>query len=64
MPKKTKSESKKWYQSRLVWLGMIIIAEAGLQTYTSGGGVREIVTAVIGAAIIYLRANTTKILGK
>ena len=59
-----KNENKKWYKSRLVWVGVAIIAEAGLQTYTSGGGVREVVTAVIGAAIIYLRANTTKLLMK
>ena len=55
---------KKWYRSRLVWLGVATVIGAGVTAWASGGSWKEGVVAAIGAAIIFLRTDTAKALVK
>ena len=55
---------KKLLKSRTFWLGVLTIAAAGADMLASGAGWRQIVVALIGAAIIILRTKTTEALTK
>mgnify|MGYP001613372786 CR=1 FL=1 len=57
-------ESKKWYTSKTLWLGMLIIA-GGIAEYISGlpAGV-SISTIVAGALSIVIRFLTNQPVGK
>ena len=58
-------DTKKWYQSKLLWLGVLQIAGAGLVASIDIDATwQSIVLAVFGAATIALRATTTKALTK
>lgn len=54
----------KLIKSRTFWLGVLTIAAAGADALASGAGWRQIVVAVIGAAIIILRTKTTEAVTK
>jgi len=51
---------KKWYQSRLVWLGALTILASVLTASLEGLGWREISISLIGTLIVMLRADTSK----
>lgn len=55
-----KDTTKKWYQSRMLWLGIATMIGAGVAASANGGTWKEAVIAAIGAAIIFLRADTSK----
>jgi hypothetical protein len=54
---------KSWYKSKLVWLGLLTVASAALDAaFLDGATWRSIITAVLGAAIVALRAVTSEII--
>jgi hypothetical protein len=55
---------KKWYESRLIWLGVGTVIMAGLSAADQGANLTQIGMAVIGAAMIVLRTVTDKGIGK
>jgi hypothetical protein len=55
---------KKWYESRLIWLGVGTVVMAGLSAADQGANLTQIGMAIIGAAMIVLRAMTDKGIGK
>jgi hypothetical protein len=56
--------TKLWYQSRTVWLGVLTVAVAGLTSYVGGAKWEQALLVALGAAIVALRAKTTKPLGR
>lgn len=57
-------DKKKWHQSRMVWLGVLTIVGAAVTAWASGGTWKEAVIAAVGAAIIFLRTDTTAAITK
>jgi uncharacterized membrane-anchored protein len=54
-------QSKPWYLSKLIWLGVLSMATAGLTASLEvDSNWQTIALAVIGAAIVGLRATTEK----
>ncbi len=52
---------KKWYESRLVWLGTLSIVGAGITASMEAGATWQTISiAIIGAAVIVLRIKTDK----
>jgi len=50
---------KKWYNSKTIQAGVIAILIAAGTAITSGLSPRDVVLAVVGALVIYLRTITT-----
>jgi len=51
---------KKWYESKLVWLGVLQVAGAGITASMDVGATWQTISmAVVGAATIAFRAITT-----
>ena len=57
-------DSKKWYCSRSVWLGLIAIATAVVTSVEAGASWEKIVLATFGALAVFLRTQTDLPLGK
>jgi hypothetical protein len=52
--------TKKWYQSKTVWLGIIAVAVAALEVIDSGGTYLAAVLAAFGVASVVLRGYTDR----
>ncbi len=51
-------QSKKWYTSKTIWLGVIAVIIAGLEMADKGGDYVAILLAVFGCASVVLRGFT------
>lgn len=54
------AEMKRWYESKLIWLGVLTVLGAVADGLAAGWGWRQLVVAGIGALIGVLRLATTK----
>jgi hypothetical protein len=54
---------KKWYQSKLIWLGTVQVLTAIGSAISSGADWKTVVMAALGVAVVYLRDITTKAIG-
>jgi hypothetical protein len=53
-----KASIKKWYQSKIIWAGFLLIIASITDAVSAGFGWRHTVVAVLGAVIAYLRSIT------
>ena len=56
--------SKKWYLSKSVWLGVLAIAGAVVQSIASGASWESVTLAAFGSATVVLRSVTKLPLGE
>ena len=55
------NETEKWYESRLLWVGVLEIASAIVAKYYAGASTEILVTGVLtGLVTVMLRLNTKK----
>ncbi len=58
------SKTKKWWQSKTLWTGVIVVLGATGDAFINGLGWRQAAVIAFGALITYLRTVTTQGLGK